>query len=332
MALTMAPSRAVLPLQAAGYSAHRLHRPDCAWVEKNCYIDVWIEVLHALQLEPQAMLAFTLGLDYGADQWTFFKPAHRELAELYGIEVYELNLWRGDLLTHALAQLEAGRLVFSEADAWWLPDTQGTDYRRQHTKTTLVINHIDLERQSLGYFHNAGYHTLQGEDFVGLFRLGAAPDPGFMPLYAEYARLERLVRRPAALLLAQSLACLRAQLARAPAANPIAAYAQVFDRHVAALPGAGLAQYHAYAFATLRQLGAAFELASQYMEWLTDQGETGLEPARSAFGEIAAGAKALVLKTARVVNTGKASDFGPVLNAMAAAWDAGFDSLRQRYG
>ena len=33
-----------------------------------------------------------------------------------------------------------------EADAWWLPDTAGTDYRQQHTKTTIVLADIDLEK------------------------------------------------------------------------------------------------------------------------------------------------------------------------------------------
>ena len=48
----------------------------------------------------------------------------------------------------------------------WLPDTSGTDYRRQHTKSTIVIDDIDVEQRRLGYFHNAGYYQLEGEDFA----------------------------------------------------------------------------------------------------------------------------------------------------------------------
>ncbi len=67
---------AVLHLDAANYQRHALHAEDRAWVEKNCYIDIWIEVLHALGLDPLPVLPFTLTIDFETDQWTFFKPPH----------------------------------------------------------------------------------------------------------------------------------------------------------------------------------------------------------------------------------------------------------------
>jgi hypothetical protein len=66
-------------LDPANYTRHSLHGEQCAWVEKNCYIDLWIELLHALKLEPLAMLPFTAAIDFEGDQWTFFKPSHDEL-------------------------------------------------------------------------------------------------------------------------------------------------------------------------------------------------------------------------------------------------------------
>ena len=65
-----------------------------AWAESNCYIDVWIEVLHALGLEPFAFLPHVLPVDFEGDQWTFFKPSHDDLFALYGLDVQELNVWR----------------------------------------------------------------------------------------------------------------------------------------------------------------------------------------------------------------------------------------------
>lgn len=321
----------VIDLDAAAYPRHALHGDDAAWLEKNCYADVWIEALHALGAEPFAMLPFTLGLDWEGDQWTFFKPPHAELAQLYGIEVHELNIWRGSLLGHAQAQVAQGRLVFAEVDAWWLPDTAGTDYRHQHTKSTIVINALDVEGRRLGYFHNAGYFALGGEDFAGLFRLGAAPDPAHMPFYAEFARLDRLRRDAPRVLADASLALLRGHLARLPQTNPVERFAAQFPRDVAWLQDEGLPLYHGYAFATLRQLGANFELASRYLGWLAAQGETGLDAPRAAFDEISSGAKALVLKTARAVHARRATDFGPLLSSMAAAWTAGMQALRARY-
>lgn len=322
---------AALPLQAADYLVHHLHRDDRAWVEKNCYVDVWIEALHALRLDPTAMLGFTVGLDFEGDQWTFFKPPHRDLSSLYGVDVFELNVWRGDILAHAEHHVREGKLVFTEADAFWMPDTAGTDYRRQHTKSTIVINAIDRDAQKLGYFHNAGYYELKGEDFVHLFRVGYPHDPAFLPLFAEYARVDRIHRLPIGELTAASIEVLKSHLVRLPDRNPIRRFAQHFPGDVVWLQNEGLPLYHGYAFATLRQLGANFELAAIYVEWLTANGQDGLSDAQAAFAEISAGAKAMVLKTARAVHAKRAVDFVPMLDAMATSWDVGMDQLKHRY-
>src|SRR5262249_24671230 len=139
----------VLDLDPAGYARHALHGEDRVWVEKNCYIDIWIELVHALGLEPLAMLGFCAAVDFEGDQFTFFKPVHDELRELYGLDVQELNVWR-PLVEHAVAHVGEGKFISTEADAFFLPDTAGTDYRRQHTKTTIVINDIDVPRKRLG--------------------------------------------------------------------------------------------------------------------------------------------------------------------------------------
>ena len=73
------------------YPCSELHGPENTWIEKNCYIDIWIEVLHSRGLEPLASLAFTLGLDYEGDQFTFFKTPLSDLRLLYGVEVQELT-------------------------------------------------------------------------------------------------------------------------------------------------------------------------------------------------------------------------------------------------
>ena len=161
-------------LTAQGYTPHAMHAEPSVWTEKNCYIDVWIELLHALKLEPAALMGFTLAVDFEGDHWTFFKPPHPELQRLYGLDVQELNVWR-PLAEHALEHLRGGRLLSTEADAFWLPDTAGTDYRRQHTKTTIVLAGIDLDAQCARYFHNAGFFRVEGEDFRRLFGLGAPP-------------------------------------------------------------------------------------------------------------------------------------------------------------
>ena len=68
-------SYSVIPgLTQATYSRHALHGEGVIWPEKNCYADLWIELLHAQKLAPEAMLPFVLAVDFEGDQWTFFKP------------------------------------------------------------------------------------------------------------------------------------------------------------------------------------------------------------------------------------------------------------------
>jgi hypothetical protein len=320
----LAVSIAIAGLDPATYRPSPLHADDRVWVEKNCYVDVFIELVHALGLEPLAIMPFVIGLDFEGDQWTFFKPPHGELFDLYGLDVQELNVYRS-LIEHVELQVGAGRLVSTEADAFYLPDTAGTDYRRAHTKTTIIINEIDTGARKLGYFHNAKYHALAGDDFAAIFRLDREADPTFMPLYAELVRIDRRVRRSKEELGARSRSLLATHLARRPNDNPVARFGARFSEELPALGERGLAAYHLWAFATLRQLGAAFELAGLYARWLADAGAPKIAPAAVAFDAVSAGAKTLILKTARAVNGKKPLDAGVIFDEMATAWQRGID-------
>ena len=321
---------AIKTLDATNYHRNVLHAEDRIWVEKNCYVDIWIEVLHALGLEPRAIMPFVVALDFEGDQWTFFKPPHDELRELYGIDVQELNVWR-PLLEHAVEYLSAGKLISTEADAFWLPDTAGTDYRRQHTKSTIVLADIDVDAQELGYFHNAGYFKLNGEDFVRTFRVGAPHNPEFMPLFAESVRIDRLERRSEGELASLSASLWRKHLQRLPGSNPVRRFAERFADDLPGLQDRGLAYYHAWAFGTTRQLGAAFELAALNLRWMEKHGYGELDRAIEAFETIAHTSKAFILKGARAVNSRRPLDARETMTAMAAAWEVGTSILSSRF-
>jgi hypothetical protein len=316
-----------LALDAASYQRHSLHADERVWVEKNCYVDIWLEVIHALGCDPMAILPFVVGIDFEDDQWTFFKPPHDELWDLYGIDVQELNVWR-PLVEHAQEHLGAGKLISTEADAWWLPDTSGTDYRTQHTKTTIVLNELDLANGRLGYFHNASYHALEGEDFQRTFRIGPGfevRDPGFLPLFAELVRVDRVVRRAPDELRAIARARLQRHLAKRAPGNPVARFRARWDRDLAWLTEKGLATYHAWAFGTIRQLGAAAELAQLHAAWAF-----GDDGADAAFGEVSQGAKTFILKAARAVNGKRALDATAIFDALEGGWQRGLDALAAR--
>lgn len=314
---------AIEGLSPQTYVPHAMHGEQAVWTEKNCYVDIWIELLHTLWLEPAAALAFTLAVDFEGDHWTFFKPPHSDLHRLYGIDVQELNVWR-PLLDHAAEHLAAGKLLSAEADAFWLPDTAGTDYQRNHVKTTIVLNDLDVDAQRLGYFHSAGYHALEGEDFRQLFNLVPADDGRpRLPFFVELVRTDRLQRLPTDELVRRSRALLEEHHARRPATNPVARFATRFAADLPWLHEQGLDHYHAWAFTTTRQMGAAFELAADHARWLAPHAAPELAQAADRFDLIAQEAKAMILKVARVVNAKRAFDPQAALAPLVAAWDEG---------
>jgi hypothetical protein len=320
-----ASSRArVAPVDAATYRRHAIHGEDRTWIETNCYTDLVVEMVHALGHEPCAMLAFTLAVDFEGDQWTFFKPSTSDLAELYGLDVQELAIWR-PVLDHVVEQLDAGRIVMVELDAYHLPDTAGTAYGIAHQKTTVGVNEIDASRLFMGYFHNQGYYEVQGEDFRRLFAIeGLPPFAELVKPLAGYPapRGEALVQA--------SLAKLSRELARVPRENPFPRFRDRLAADLDTLMGGDLERFHKYSFATLRQYGACFELARTYLEWLAAHGVAGLEVPGNAFWRIAQSAKAFQFQLARSMARKKPLDLAP-LDEMGAQWDVAITLLRSRY-
>ena len=319
------------PIDPGSAARHLLHRGDRAWPESNCYVDVWVGLLHAAGLEPLAALPFTVAADFEGDQWTLFKFPLADLYALYGIDVFELQVWR-PLVDHIDEQLALGRPVIVEVDAFHLPDTAGTTYQSEHVKTSIGIQALNRDSGRLGYFHNAGYHELGGGDFAGLFRLDeASRHPDHLPPYVEVAKLNSRPPLAGRELLAHSLQLLGSHLARCPRDNPFRRYARRFEADLSWLAEAPLTDFHNYAFATLRQCGAAFELAGAYLRWLQANGEPGLDRIADGCDVISTTAKALQFKTARLVHGSRRFDPGPMLETMAVAWDAAIADLTERY-
>jgi len=316
----------ILELDAKSYSSHFTHGEGRTWQETNCYVDLWIELLHALKLDPVACMAFTIGLDFEGDQWTFFKFPLEDIRALYGIDVTELNVWRPErLVDHCLEQAARGRPTIVEVDAHFLPDTAGTTYRRGHEKTSIAVVKLDLDARRCGYFHAKGYYELEPEDFRGAFRLELPPDAVHMPPYVETVKLHDMKRLPLESLKNESRALLSQHLARAPK-NPFAAFRDRFLEDLEQLKQEPLDTFHAYAFATLRQIGACYELTSTYLRWLDD----ALTPVAESFGAMSETAKSLQFKAARVVHAKKATDLTPMLDELQSSWDASMEGLRAR--
>ena len=292
-------------------------------------MDVWIEVLHALGLDPVAAAAFTLSADFEGHQWSFFKYPPEDLRTLFGLEVSELNVWK-TVIEHVAEELDLGRLCTVEADSWFLPDTRGVSYRTAHVKSTIVPGALDVGGRRLGYFHNAGYFELEGDDFDGIFRRGVHAESSELPPYMELIRLDR-VRRGDPALVERVVALTGDHLARRPETNPVARLGRRLVDDLPWLAGQDLETFHLYAFGTCRQCGASAELASSFVEWLNRHDRPGTEAAAGSFTELAAGAKALQFTLARVVR-GRQVDLAPILASMERHWSDAMATLLARYG
>ena len=319
----------VLTLDPAVYQRHLIHGEGRTWAETNCYVDLWIELLHAQGYEPIAALPFTLAIDFEGDQWTFFKFPLVDIFELYGLDVQELAIWR-PLVEHIDEQVGRGRPVLAELDSYYLPDTAGTAYQQAHVKTTVAVTEIDIAARHMGYFHNQGYFHLQGDDFIDIFRLRGAPDSTVLPPYVEFVKPNTKAACTGREVVECSLSILRKQLALIPAINPFFAFKARFQSDMVWLMNEPLETFHLYSFATLRQFGACYELSTTYLRWLTQQGESGLDEAALAFNALSDGAKAMQFQLARAMNRRKPLEL-TALDAMAAAWQRGIDVLKERY-
>lgn len=329
MGVTGGNRAAVWDLAVGSYVRHSLHTQERVWPESNCYVDVCIEVLHAAGADPYACLGFTLATEYEGDQFTFFKQPVADIEALYGIQVLELNLWQ-PLLEHALTQLARGRMLLAEVDAFYLPDTSGTDYRTAHTKTTVGLERIDRAARTLGYFHNAGYHELRDADFDGVFQLDPTVPVTHLPPYVELVKLDRKLELSSEKLVQRSLELTRKHLRRRSPQNPITEFKAQVAQDLAWLITQELGVYHQYAFSTLRQLGASCEFASLYLRWLAERGQGDLQDASDAFSSISTTSKALILKLARAVNGKRMVDLTETLSAMEASWDSGMQAVVAR--
>ena len=322
-------TKRILALDPSTYLRHPIHQEGRTWAETNCYVDVWIELLHALGYEPIAALPFTLTIDFEGDQWTFFKCPLLDMCELYGLDVQELAIWR-PLVVHIEEQVERGRPVLVELDSYYLPDTAGTAYKRAHIKSTVAVNEIDAARHHMGYFHNQGYHHVDGDDFLDVLRLRGEPDPAALPPYVEFVKIRAGARRGGTSLLQCSMQLLRRHLELVPAENPFLSFKARFEKDLIWLLNENLETFHQYSFATLRQYGACFELSQTYLNWLAARGESELDEEIRAFREISEGAKTLQFQLARAMNRRKPLDLSP-LDAMAERWQRGTTGLKTRY-
>lgn len=306
-----------------GESRHPLHSGVRTWPESNCYLDLWIGLLHALGLDPVPMLLCGFGSRFEVDQWTFCKPAASELALLYGVRVEELNIW-GNLREHVERQVAADRIVLLETDGYFLPDTGATTYRQSHGKTTIAIHRIEASSGIVHYLHNSGAYALDADDARGVF--GSGVTAAVLPPFAEFVDVSRVKIRDyeTTRRFAATLALRR--LGGGPSRNPFLVWSEYADRQLADLAAGDLAHFHAWAFGTVRQAGAVADLLSHWCRWIDKQ--DGCERAASGFAAIAGAMAAQQFRLARLPGGGRPHDFAAALSRCAPMWDVAHAELQ----
>lgn len=312
-------------LQPAIYQPHALHGADRAWPETNCYVDLWIEVLASHGVAPEAMLGFTLTQDFEGDQFTFFKVPLEDLESLYGIRVTELAIF-DSVEAHVAEQIRRGRLCLVEMDSFYMPDTRGVAYRIEHGKTTVAINRLDVEARELDYFHNGGFFHLSGEDFDGLFQRNAAE--GALP-FLPYTEFAKFPAQPAPLRHQRDVAedLLARHFARRPEINPLQAFAAVFPAQAETLAVRDFAFFHKFAFNTLRQFGANFELLAAHLDWLGEGRRFGEAKAHAL--KLSETGKSVQFQLARALTRKKFDTLSTALLPAVEAWDGLMAALAQ---
>jgi hypothetical protein len=301
---------------------HFLHASDRVWPSSNCYVSLWIELLHSLGYDPVPSLAFTLNLEDEGDQFTFFKFPTNDLESLYGVSVRELSIFN-NLENHIALQVDRGNVVLVEVDGFYLPDTAGVSYKLLHTKTTIGINAIDVAAGEIRYFHNDIYGFLNGSDYNKIIRLEDKFDGQLFP-YTEFVKLSSRPR-------SNSLQNLRA-ISRQSfikylkehenlSSNPISTFNKRFLTQIQQLDSAS---FHEYAFNNFRMLGSNFELLGSYLKWLFPH---KADIASDACFTIASSAKTLQFKVARMISKQKFDPCNQIFDEMVLSYETIFAQL-----
>ena len=184
-------------------------------------------------------------------------PADLEL--LFGVDIHEMQPYRPLPVADRGAARAPGRTMIVELDSWYLPDTAATSYRSEHVKTSVDRRGDRPRRGAAALLPQRGRCTSSsGEDYRGVFRLG----PAILRRRAAAVHRARPLRRRAAAARATSCARRRATAARTtwtavrPGESVRALRRRSSPTTCRRCSTGDEAGYHAYAFATVRMVGA----------------------------------------------------------------------------
>lgn len=306
---------------------HALHQGERMWSTTNSHLDVWIELMGTLDLDPIPVLMPALCADFEGDQWTQTRVTTTDLWACYGIAVEELFVWR-PLLAHFVEQLDRGNAVIVDVDAFHLPDMVGSSYQREHLKTQIAITGYDRHAHRLRYLHGAVGAEVEGDDLDALITAGIGSAQ--LAPFAQIVKLDRIARRTSAERKQLAIALARFHATRIPGSNPVRKFGQALRSHGAWLAGGDAEHYQRWAFATLQQCGASFELGADVCAWLAQHGES-VDAAVTPLRSVSHAARTLHQRLVRVSQSGRMPDVSQTVEDMARSWDDAMAVIRPLY-
>ena len=299
------------------------------WSTTNSGTDTWLSVLHTLGLEAEPMLMGAMCASFEGDQWTQVGVPTADLWTCHGIAVEELHVWR-PLLSHLVAQLDRGNAVLLDVDVFHLPDMIGSGYLREHAPTVIAVTGYDRHAHEVRYIHGANGGTIAGRDLDAILATGGVGGT-LLPPHARLVKLDRVMTRTHSELGEIGVALARLHGTRIPAANPVRAFGEALREQGSWLAGGDATHYQRWAYATLHQCGAAFELAGDACRWLAGHGQPVLGAVEPLLA-VSRGARSLHQRLVRVPQSGRMPDVAQRVDEMAGAWADAMTILRPIYG
>lgn len=323
-----APAGFVGSERLAWRAPHPWHSGKRVWSSANCHLDVWVELLHTLDLDPAPVLFSTLCADFEGDQWTLTHIPRSDLWTCYGIGLDDLCVWR-PLLAHFVEQFDRGNAVLVEVDEFHLPAMVASSYQREHLKTLIAATGYDRRTHCLRYLHGALGAEVGGRDLDALLTAGIGSAQ--LAPSTWIVKLERMIPRTPAERATLGVALARFHGTRLPARNPVRAFGEALRAHGAWLAGGDAEYYQRWAFATLHQCGAAFELGADVCAWLASHGQP-VDAAVPHLRNVSYSARTLHQRLVRVSQSGRMPDVAHTVEDMARSWDEAMTVLRPLYG
>ena len=177
------------------FAPHPLHAAERTWTETNCYVDVWIEVLHALGLDPVAGVRLHAQLRLRGRPVDVLQVPARGPADPVRHRGRRAERLAARSSTTSRSSSAWAGCARSRATPGSCPTPGGVSYGTDHVKTTIVPAAHRPGRPTPRLLPQRRLlRARRATTSTGSSGSGAHADPAALPPYVERIRLDRVRR------------------------------------------------------------------------------------------------------------------------------------------